>query len=191
MSAMIGSLVRGTAQLIAAASGLLFLLGYIHLWGGFFLASTTLQAAEAVAFILPWTLLLCSAFHDLSIAFRREWIFWVGMLLVYGVFILICRYDPNTIATRAGLPALACAGATIPHILRRLSFIYSALCIVTALVGAYALYVFVRTFSLDLYAHDPAAAVYQLLFSVASIVGGWSTVARLFYRVKSQEAANR
>jgi hypothetical protein len=185
---MTTALVRGIAQLTAAVSGMLFLFGFVRDMGGLFQVFTTLQIAETVAFMLPWTLLLCSAFHDLSKAASQEWIFWAGSLLIFGVFFHVDRYEPNTISTRVAMSALACAGAMLPHVFRRLSFIYSVLCIVAGLVGIYTLYSFVRTFSRDLYAHDPSAAVYQSVFSAACITAGGFTTAALIYRARSLKA---
>jgi hypothetical protein len=179
------ALARGIAQLITAVSGMLFLFGFVRDMDGLFRAFTTLQMAETVAFMLPWTLLLCSAFHDLSKAVSREWVFWAGSLLVFGVFFHFNRYAPNTISIRVALRALACAWAMIPHILRGLSFIYFVLCIVAGLVGIYTIYGFVHTFSRDLYAHDFSGAVYQLVFATACITAGGYTIASLFYRARS------
>lgn len=188
---MVSDFVRGATKLIAAASGMLLLFRYIHMWGAAFPAATPRQMAETVAFFVPWTLLLGSAFHNLSQAARREWVFWAGILLVFALFILVSEYTSNTVARRAGLPSLACAVAILPHVLRRLSWIYSAFCIVAGLVGMYTLYGFVRTFTTDLYAHDRAGAVYLLLFSVACIAVGGSAVAPLFHRNRSRQATTQ
>lgn len=180
---MAAALVRGFAQLVAAASGMLFLFGFVRDMGGVFPAFTTLQIVETIAFMLPWALLLCSGLHDLSSAASREWIFWTGSLVVFGVFFHLNRFEPSTIFTRIAIPAVACTGAMLPHVFRPLSFIYSVLCIVACLVGVYTLFSFVQAF--HLYAHDPFGMVYPVTFSAACITAGGTTIVALFYRAPS------
>jgi hypothetical protein len=144
MAPVIAALVRGTSQFIAAASGLLLVFGVTYAMEGMtsrLPMSTARELMTVTVFMLPWTLLFCSGLDDLSQAVKREWVFWGGIVLVLGSLYYFNRFTTDAGLTKAAMPVLACAGATVPHVLRRLSFIYPALCVLFALCGVVVLFI--------------------------------------------------
>jgi hypothetical protein len=132
---------------------------------------------------LHLTLLFGSGFHDLSKAGSREWVFWIGNALVLG---FIYYYNRNT--TEAGLtktvmPVIACACAAVPHIFRRMEFIYSVLCVLFAVCGAVVLYYAMQTVVTPGRSFaSPAIAAFVLVFALAAITAGALSIASYIRR---------
>lgn len=185
MASVIVALIRGTAQFIAAASGLLLVFGVIYAMEGMTSRLPMGSARELVTetvFMLPWTLVFCSAFHDLSMAAKREWIFWVGSLLTLGFLYYLNRHTTDTGLTKVAMPVFASAAAIVPHALRRLAFIYSVLSGLFALCGVVVFYLDVQTFITGSSFATPAIAVLMVIFPLAAITAGTLLIAPLFYR---------
>jgi hypothetical protein len=123
---VIVALVRGVSQFIAAASGLLLVFGVTYAMEGMtsrLPMSTAKELLTVTTFMLPWTLLFCFGFHDLSKTAKRKWIFWAGNVLVLGFLYYFNRYTTYEGFTKAATPVLACAGATLRQSSVRLEMI--------------------------------------------------------------------
>ncbi len=150
MATVIVLLIRGVSQLVAAASGLLLVFGVIYAMEGMtsrLPMGTARELATVTAFMLPWTLLFCSGLHDLTEATKRQAIFWAGNVLFLGFVCYWNQYTTDAGLTKAAMPVLACTGGTVPHFLRRLSFIYPILCVLFGLCGVAVLCEDIWTFT--------------------------------------------
>ena len=192
MANVMVALVRGACQLIAAVSGLLLVFGLTYAMEGMtsrLPMGAAGELATVTAFMFPWTLLFCSGFHDLSKVLGREWIFWLGNLGVLAFLYYFNRYTADATLTKTAMPILACAVATIPHVLRRLSFFYSVLCVLFALCGIAILYFDIKTFVTPGHSFaTPAIAALMGIFPLASITAGALSIILLFRRAQSTGA---
>lgn len=186
------ALVRGISQIIAAAIGLLLIYGVIYAMEGMtsrLPMSTARELVTSTVFMLPWTLLFSSGFHDLSKAARRGWVFWAGNVLVLGFLYYFNRYTTNAGLTKAAMPILACAAATVPHVLRRTAFIYPALCVLFALCGVVVFYYDIQTFVTPGRSFaTPAITAFMVTFPLACIIAGALSIASFFRRAHSAAA---
>ena len=186
MAPVIAALVRGTSQFIAAASGLLLVFGVTYAMEGMtsrLPMSTARELMTVTVFMLPWTLLFCSGLDDLSQAVKREWVFWGGIVLVLGSLYYFNRFTTDAGLTKAAMPVLACAVATVPHVLRRLSFIYPALCVLFALCGVVVLFIDVQTFVTPGRSFATSAiTAFMVTFPFTSIIAGTLSIVPLFHR---------
>ena len=190
MAIVIAPLIRGISQLIAAASGLLLVFGVVYAMEGMtsrLPMGMAKELAEVTIFMLPWALLSCSGFHDLSNAARRDWIFQAGSMFGLGFLYYLNRHTADSGVAKAAAPVLASAGAIVPHVVRRISFVYSALCVLFALCGIVVLYLDVQTFATGSTFATPVIAVLMVIFPLACITAGVLTVASLIHRGKSQD----
>jgi peptidoglycan/LPS O-acetylase OafA/YrhL len=186
MATVIAALVRGTSQLITAATGLLLVFWAVYAMEGMASRLPTTTARELIvtaAVMLPWTLLFSSGFHDLSKASSREWVFWIGNALVLG---FIYYYNSKTTEaglTKTAMPVIACACAAVPHISRRMRFIYSVLCVLFAACGVVVFYYAMQTVLTPGRSFaTPAIAAFVLVFALAAITAGALLIASYIRR---------
>lgn len=188
---MIAALIRGLSQLVAAISGLLLVLGVTYAMEAMTTRLPMGAAAELVistTFMLPWTLLFCSGFHDLSTATKREWLFWAGSLLVVGLLYYFNRHTTEMSVTKGAMPVLACGAAAVPHVFRRLSFSYSIVCILFGLCGLAAAWSDIVTFTTASSYATSTIAVLMVVFPLAAISAAGLSIASFFNRRKDRSA---
>jgi hypothetical protein len=191
MPTVIVALIRGVSQLVAAASGLLLVFGVTYAMEGMtsrLPMSTARELATATAFVLPWTLLFCSGLHDLTEATKRQAIFWAGNVLFLGFVYYWNRYTTDADLTKVAMPILACAAAMVPHFLRRLSFIYPALCALFGLCGVAVLCEDIWTFTTGSSFATPVIAALMVFFPLASITAATLLVIAYFHRGQAPTA---
>jgi hypothetical protein len=186
MATMIASLVRGTSQLIAAATGLLLVFGVVYAMEGMASRLPTTTARElivATAFMLPWTLLFGSGFHDLSKATSRGGVFWIGNALVLGLIYYYNRHTTEAGLTKTAMPVIACSCAAVPHVFRRMGFIYSVVCRLFAVCGLVVFYYAMQTVLTPGRSFaTPAIATFVLIFALAAITAGALSIASYIRR---------
>jgi peptidoglycan/LPS O-acetylase OafA/YrhL len=180
MATVIAALVRGVSQLIAAATGLLLVFSLVYAMERMASRLPTTTARElivATAFMLPWTLLFSSGFHDLSKATSREWVFWIGNALVLGFIYYYNRNTTEAELTKTAMPVVACACAVVPHVFRRTGFIYSVLCVLFAVCGVVVLYYATQTVLTPGRSFaTPAIAAFLVAFGLSAISAGALTI---------------
>ena len=140
------------------------------------------ELAMVTVFMLPWTILFCSGFHDLSTAAKHEWIFWSGTVLVLGLLYFLNGYTTDPNLAKAAMPVLACASATVPHFFRRLSFIYSTLCVLFGLCGVIVFCWDTKTFMTGSSFATPVITALLVIFPIASITAGALLIDSFFRR---------
>jgi hypothetical protein len=145
MASVIMPTVRGILRVTAAATGLLLVYGIVFAMEGMTVRVATIPAREVAvttAFMLPWTLLFCSGFEDFGIAARRDWVFWVGTLLLLSFIYYFERHTTSSTLTKAAMPVLATVGGVLPHVSLRLRFAYTACSLIAGIAGVFAAYHF-------------------------------------------------
>jgi hypothetical protein len=141
--------LRGIAKLMAGVTGLLLVYGAVYAMEGM---TTRIpmnrwhELAVTSLWMLPWTLLFCSGLEDLGTAAQKAWVFWIGAGLA---LILLCYFERNTtstILTKIAMPVLAVSGGLLPHIIRRIRFVFVVCNLATGVAGTFILYLVLRTF---------------------------------------------
>jgi hypothetical protein len=140
-------LVRGALRATAAISGLLLVYGIKYTMEGETIRlplNTTRELATSTLSMLPWMLLFCSGFDDFATLAKRQWVFWSGSFLL---LLFVYYYDRNTSGlTKAVMPSLACIGAVIPHVFRRVLLPYTICSVLAGTWGIVVLYFAFQTF---------------------------------------------
>jgi len=172
---MIATLGRGILRIAAASSGLLLVFGIMYAMDGMTTRLPTTGFRELVvstAFMVPWTLLFCSGFDDLTLITKRQWLFWAGSVLV---LVFVYYFDRSTSLqgfNKAGMPILACILAIQPHIFRRGALLYSLVSVLFGLGGILVLfYTMQMCFRGGSFTNRPTA-VCVLSFAISSIAAG-------------------
>jgi len=186
---MIATLARGIFRIAAASSGLLLVFGIVYAMEGMTTrlpATSFRELVVSTAFMVPWTLLFCSGFDDLTSITKRQWLFWAGSVLVLA---LVYYFDRSTSLqgfNKVGMPILACILAIQPHMFRRIALLYSLVSVLVGLCGVLVLFNTVQMyFRGSSFANRPTA-VYVLSFAVTSIAAGVLSIRR---RVHDSRAA--
>ena len=127
-------------------------------------------------------LVFCSGFDDFATLAKRQWVFWIGsFLLLFFVY----YYDRNTTIsglTKAVMPLLACIGAVLPHVFRRVSLVYTVCSVLAGICGIVVLYFVFQTFlSPKTSFANGAIALVIVTFALASLGAGILSVASRLY----------
>jgi hypothetical protein len=75
--------------------------------------------------MLPWTLLFSSGVEDLGTVTRRAWIFWGGITLALALLYYLEHNMSSSVLTKAAIPLVATACGLMPHIVRRINFVFT------------------------------------------------------------------
>lgn len=178
--------LRGILSISAACSGVLLTYGLIYAMEGMTSRLPTLAVKElliATVFMLPWTLLFCSGFHDLAEGTNRHWLFWGWTVLLLAFLYYLDRNTTEAELTKVGMPLLACLGAVVPHAFRRVAVIYSVVSVLFAICGIAMLYFVGQTlFTPGRSFTTPAIAGFMLFFPLTAIAAGVLAISTRFHR---------
>lgn len=168
--------LRGTSRIMAAITGLLLVYGVVFAMEGMTTripTSTIRELATSTLWMLPWAVLFCAGFHDLSIATKRAWLFWGGsVLLIFFVY----YYERNTSSyalTKSLMPPLIWIGGVLPHVFRRLSLLYELCSVLAGIAGIVVLYYTLPAFfSPQTHFNSKTTAAVIAAFAVTSLGAG-------------------
>jgi hypothetical protein len=132
--------------------------------------------------MLPWMWLYCSGVEDFETVTRQAWVFWVGASLALGFLYYLERNTSSSILTKAAMPLLATAVGLLPHVVRRIRFVFTVLSLVAGIAGLVVFY-FVLALLLS-----PSASSFAtkgtgfvvVAFGTASLAAGVLSVASLW-----------
>jgi hypothetical protein len=178
---MIATLARGILRIAAASSGLLLVFGVVYAMEGMTTRLPTTSFRELVgstAFMVPWALLFCSGFDDLTRITRRPWLFWTGTVLVLALVYYLDRGTSLQGFNKVAMPVLASSLAIQPHLFRRVALLYSLASVVIGLCGVLVLFNTVQLLLRGGTFTNLLTAVYVLCFSVSSIAAAVLSIRR-------------
>jgi hypothetical protein len=182
ISAMILAMLRGTLRVTAAITGLLLVYGTVYAMEAMTTRIPMSVARELVIsflFMLPWMLLFCSGLDDLATIAQRDWLFWVGA--VSGLFFLYYfeRNTTSSVVTKAAMPLLAVAGGALPHVIRRIRFLFTLCSFAAGCAGLLVLYFAGKTFITGTAFATTVIAVVITAFGITATATGVLALASL------------
>jgi hypothetical protein len=183
---MIWRLLRGVFSVTAATMGLLLVYGVVYAMEGMTtrIPTTPLrELATTTLWMLPWILLYCSGLEDFATVTRREWIFWLGLAPALAFLYFYERHTGSSVLTKVAMPLLVTVGGLLPHVVRRIRFVFTALSIVAGIAGLVVMYFTVGTFvsSTSSFATKGIGFVFAA-FGTASVGTGLLSLAALRQR---------
>lgn len=144
---MLLSALRGASKVTAAVTGLLLVYGITCAMEGMTSRIPTAPAHELVIttlYILPWMLLFCSGVEDLGTATRQQWVFWAGVVLGLIFLYYFEHFTTDSTLVKGAMPLIAITAGGIPHVIRRIRFLFTACSLAAGVAGLVALYFVVR-----------------------------------------------
>jgi len=182
---------RGISRVTAALTGLLLVYGMIFAMEGMTTripVSPVHELGITALAMLPWMLLFSSGVEDLGTVTRKAWIFWVGTTLALALLYYLERHTSSSVLTKAAMPLLATAGGLMPHIVRRINFVFTLFSFAAGIGGLVLFYFLVSD---RVYGSNPHSfatrgiGITIVTFGVASVATGVLSVATLRRRATS------
>jgi hypothetical protein len=184
-------ILRGISRVTAALTGLLLVYGVIYTMEGMTTRipiSPVHELGITTLVMLPWTLLFSSGVEDLGPVMRQAWIFWLGITLSLALLYYFELNTSTSVLTKAAMPLLATAAGLMPHIVRRINFVFTVFSFAAG-IGGLVLFYFVVSDRV----YGPSASSFStrgvaitiVTFGVASVATGALSVATLRRRAKS------
>jgi hypothetical protein len=139
------TILRGTAKILAAVTGLLLVYGITFALEGITTRvpiSAVKELAIGSSFTSLWLLLFCSGLQDLVIVTHKQWVLWFGVVAATLFLYYLDRYTSLSLLTKAAMPPIAVGIGLLPHFVRRLGFVFALSSIGVGVAGALVLYHF-------------------------------------------------
>jgi len=182
--------LRGISRVTAALTGLLLVYGVVYAMEGMTTRIPTSPARElgiATLVLLPWTLLFASGVEDLATVPRKAWIFWCGITLTLALLYYLEHNTSSSVLTKAAMPLVATAGGLMPHIVRRINFVFTVFSFAAGIGGLVLFYFIVSD---RVYGPSPRSfatrgvGITIVTFGVACVATGVLSVATFRRRAK-------
>ena len=169
-------LLRGTARLLAAATGLLLVYGMTFALEGLTTRIPTTsgwELATTALWTIPWLLLFCSGLQDIVTVTRKQWVLWSGAIAALLFLYYFDYYTSLSLVTKAAMPPIAVGIGIIPHFIRRFGFLFVLSSLAAGVAGALVVYNVGAT-ALSPTAHFATAVIRVLLvtFCVSGVASG-------------------
>lgn len=182
---MVFSVFRGICRVTAAMTGVLLVYGISYALEG---TTTRIpmgrlsELAITTLWMLPWTLLFCSGAEDFQRATRQGSVFWVGITLALALLYYLEHYASDSFLTKVVMPLLAITGGTVPHLVRRVTFVFTFISIAAGIGGLAVIYFEVTRFLSGSVASFASATIGFLIFGFVgtSIATGVLSVPHLW-----------
>ena len=179
--------VRGISRVTAAATGLLLVYGVVYAMEGMTTRipmSPLRELGITTVWILPWTMLFCSGLDDFGTVTRQNWVFWAGVMLALAFLYYFERNTGSSIVTKAAMPLLATAAGLLPHVVRRIRFVFTVFSLAAGIAGLVVFYlVLAMLFSASASSFaTKGIGVVVVAFGTASLATGVLSVASLWRR---------
>jgi len=140
--------LRGIARCTASMTGLLLLYGIVYALEGMttrISSNRWYELASTTLWILPLTLLFFPGLDDFSRVTRKEWTVWVGTILALSLLYYFERNTSSALLTKTMMPMLAVAGGLVPHIVKRLRFVFAVCGVAAGVAGIFVFYSVITT----------------------------------------------
>jgi hypothetical protein len=103
------TILRGTARILSAATGLLLMYGITFALEGMTTRIPTTAAwgelATGVLWTAPWLLLFCSGLQDTVTVTGKQWVLWLGGIAALLFLYYFDHYKSLSLVTKAALPS--------------------------------------------------------------------------------------
>jgi hypothetical protein len=181
------TILRGTARILAAATGLLLMYGITFALEGMTTRIPTTPAWELATGVLwtaPWVLLFCSGLQDAVTVTGKQWVLWLGGIAALLFLYYFDHYTSLSLVTKATLPPIALAVGLIPHLIRKMGFLFVLSSLAAGVGGGFVLFnIAVALFSPT--AHFLTKPMWALLvtFCLSALTSGVLTVSELYGQV--------
>jgi hypothetical protein len=145
---MIWRLLRGVFSITAATTGLLLVYALVYAMEGMTTRipmSSLRELAITTLWMLPWMLLYCSGLEDFATVTRQASVFWVGLALGLAFLYFYERQTSSSVLTQFAIPLLVTAGGLLPHVARRMRFVFTVFSLVAGIAGLFVLYLAIAT----------------------------------------------
>lgn len=175
-------ILRAITSVVAAATGLLLVYGFIYAMEGMTTRVPVSQLHElgiSTLWMVPWTILFCSGLEDFGAVTRRPWVLWAGAMLA---LILLYHFERNTSSrdvTKIGMPLLATAVGLLPHVIRRIHFVFTIFSIAFGVAALVLFYFTVGSYLSGSFYSTNWIGVLVLTFGTSSLIAGALSVALL------------
>jgi hypothetical protein len=137
------TILRGTARIIAAATGLLLVYATVYALEGMTTRIPIIAARELVVVSLwtaPWMLLFFSGVEDFAIFSGREPLLWLGAAVALLFLYYFDWHTSLSFLTKTAMPPLAVAVGLVPHFVRQVKFLFVLSSVAAGAAGAFVLY---------------------------------------------------
>lgn len=137
------SLVQGISRITAALTGLLLLYSIVFAMEAITTrvpVSAAYEIATETLLMLPWMLLFCSGVDEIGALAQRAWLYWVGAALGLAFIYYFERHTIGFMVTKTAMPLLAVAGGSLPHLIRRIGFVFTLCSLAAGGAGLAAFY---------------------------------------------------
>jgi hypothetical protein len=141
--------VRGISRITAAVTGLLLIYGITFALEGMTTripATSQHELLFATFWMLPWMLLFCSGMEDFETATHQASFSWVGPIVALVLLYYLEHHTSDRVLTKAAMPFLATAGGLLPHIIRRMNFVFTIFSLAAGIAGCAAIVFYLTKF---------------------------------------------
>jgi len=175
-------ILRAVASVVTAATGLLLAYGLVYAMEGMTTRVPISQLHElgiSTLWMVPWTILFCLGLEDFGALARRPSVFWAGAMLA---LILLYYFERNTssgAATKIGMPLLAMAVGLLPHVVRRIHFVFITFSIAFGVAALVLFYFAASSYLSGSFLSTKGMGFLVLTFGSSSFIAGVLSVALL------------
>jgi hypothetical protein len=186
------TILRGTARILAAATGLLLVYGVTFALEGMTTRIPTTATWELVTGALwtaPWLLLFCSGLQDVVIGTGKKWVLWFGSIAALLFLYYFDHFTSLSLLTKVAMPPIAVGVGLIPHFIRRMGFLFVLSSLAAGAGGGFVLFNIAATlFSPTSHFATKVIGALLVTFCLSAITSGVFAVFDLYRQVASRFA---
>jgi hypothetical protein len=181
------TILRGTARILAAATGLLLMYGITFALEGMTTrvpTTATWELATGVLGTAPWLLLFCSGLQDAVTATGKQWVLWFGGIAALLFLYYFGHYTSLSLVTKAALPPIALAVGLFPHFIRKMGFLFVLSSLAAGVSGGFVLFNIAATlFSPTTHFATKLIGSLLVTFCLSALTSGLLAVSELYGQV--------
>ena len=180
------TILRGTARILAAATGLLLMYGITFALEGMTtrIPTAAWELATGVLWTAPWLMLFCSGLQDAVTVTGKQWVLWLGGIAALLFLYYFDHYTSLSLVTKAALPPIALAVGLIPHLIRKMGFLFVLSTLAAGVGGGFVPFdIAVTLFSPTAHFATKLIGALLVTFCLSALTSGVLTVSELYGQV--------